>query len=126
MSRNLTGVRSRILPLVCMALTASCAALPKVSQESLVISGRQTALAVCSDCHVVDPHQNFGPTLNVSAPSFQEIARRPGSSAGSLVRFIRRTHWDGQTIPITMPAPALTRQEVEAVVTYIVSLRNPQ
>jgi cytochrome c1 len=93
--------------------------------DPLVARGHHFALIVCSDCHVVAPNQEFSPTINVSAPPFEEIANRRSSSERSLQRFISETHWDGQTIPIKMPTPGLTKQETIAVARYIMSLRKP-
>lgn len=86
--------------------------------------GHQFALIRCSDCHVVAADQNFSPTMNVGAPAFVQIANHGHPTERSLEKFIRRTHWDGQTIPITMPALKLTRRETVDLARYIMSLRQ--
>jgi hypothetical protein len=58
------------------------------------------------------------------APRFDQIANRPGTSEQSLQRFITTTHWDGETIPITMPRPELTKKQVLALSRYIMSLHK--
>jgi hypothetical protein len=58
------------------------------------------------------------------APSFAEIANRPGVTAASLQRFIVSTHWDTDALPMTMPNPMLTPDEARAVSHYILSLRT--
>ncbi len=58
------------------------------------------------------------------APSFFDIANRPGVSAQSLQRFITNTHWDVDRIPMTMPNPMLNKSDVQAVSRYILSLRT--
>jgi mono/diheme cytochrome c family protein len=90
----------------------------------LLARGKQLARIECSQCHVVSPDQGFPPSLQVSAPSFEAIANYRGTSEHSLRHFISTTHWDGQTVPMTMPAPDLTKQETAAVVAYIMSLRK--
>lgn len=90
--------------------------------DPVAVRGRQLARIECSQCHMVD--QDAPPSLEVSAPAFEAIAKRRTTSEKSLRHFIRTTHWDGQTIPMTMPAPALTRQETTAIVAYIMSLRK--
>jgi mono/diheme cytochrome c family protein len=113
---------------LCLSLCVACSALPQAAKgpDPLITRGNQFALVVCSDCHVVAPDQPFSPTLKVSAPPFLEVANRPTTSERSLQRFIRSTHWDGQTIPMTMPAPQMTSQEIVAVSHYIMSLRKAQ
>ena len=109
---------------LCAALCGACHALPAGQQADAVMRGHQFALIRCTDCHVVAPDQNFPPTMNVGAPGFVQIANRGHPSERSLEKFIRRTHWDGQTIPITMPAQRLTQQETSDVARYILSLRQ--
>ena len=130
MARNHASARwcQRIMAGLYIALCGSCSTLPDAAHagpDPLVARGNQFALIVCSDCHVVAPNQAFAPTTNVSAPPFEEIANRRTSSERSLQHFISKTHWDGQTIPIKMPALELTRQETIAVTRYIMSLRKP-
>ena len=62
--------------------------------------------------------------LHESAPRFDDIANRPDTTEKSLRKFIVATHWDGETIPMTMPKPDLTKQQVVALSRYIISLRK--
>jgi mono/diheme cytochrome c family protein len=94
--------------------------------DPLVVRGRQLARIVCSQCHVISPDQDLSPSLEVAAPSFEAIANRRATSEKYLRHFISSTHWDGQTIPMTMPAPGLTKQETAAVAAYIMSLRKSE
>jgi len=80
---------------------------------------------VCSACHEVARDQEYPPILAKPAPSFSEIAHRPGTSVESLQRFIVSTHWDVNALPMTMPNPMLSRDEARSVARYIVSLRRP-
>lgn len=112
---------------LCIAFCTLWSPLPQAANarpDPLVASGKQFARIVCSQCHVVTPDQEFPPELNVSAPPFEEIANRHTTSEQALERFISKTHWDGETVPITMPTPELTRQQIIAVAHYIMSLRK--
>jgi hypothetical protein len=62
--------------------------------------------------------------LNQPAPSFADIANRPDSSATSLRRFLTKTHWDQNTIPMSMPSMMLTNDQAAEVTSYILSLRQ--
>ncbi len=86
--------------------------------------GEHVARLVCSACHVVASDQEYPPLLTKPAPSFLEIASRPGVSAQSLQRFITTTHWDVDRLPMTMPNPMLTKGDVQAVSSYILSLHR--
>jgi mono/diheme cytochrome c family protein len=111
-------------------LTSACACLPIVAHaaESAsgadVASGRQIAMNVCSSCHVAAPYQTTLPVLNPPAPAFADIANRPAQSAAKLRSFILTTHWDGKTVPVTMPNPMLLDDQARAVARYIMSLRR--
>jgi mono/diheme cytochrome c family protein len=89
-----------------------------------LLTGKQLARIVCSDCHVVASDSESPPPLHDPAPRFDEIASRPGTTEKSLQQFITTTHWDGETIPITMPKPELTKQQVVALSRYIMSLHK--
>lgn len=92
--------------------------------KDTIAAGKNTALIVCSVCHVVAPDQPFAPRLEQRTPSFAEIANRSNVTAESLRRFITTTHWDERSIPITMPNPQLIDEQVTDVVGYILSLRK--
>jgi hypothetical protein len=94
------------------------------TRDPLVLKGKQLARIACSNCHVVTSDAESPPPLYDTAPRFDEIANRPGSSEQSLQFFITTTHWDGDTIPITMPRPELTKQQVVSLSRYIMSLRK--
>lgn len=118
------GVAAAAYLVLCGLHSADLIAAAPV-QDSLATYGKQTARIVCSRCHVVSSDQEFSPDLHEGAPSFDEIANRRGVSETSLRHFIATTHWDGQTIPMTMPAPDLSKHQTEAVAHYIMSLRKP-
>ena len=87
--------------------------------------GEHIARFVCADCHVVAKDQEFPPLLKKPAPSFLDIANRPGVSAQSLEHFITTTHWDNpETLQLTMPALLATPEQTRAVTRYILSLKK--
>jgi len=86
--------------------------------------GEHIARIVCSACHVVAQDQEFPPILDWPTPSFFDVANAPEVSSLNLQRFITRTHWDGQKLPMTMPNPELTPEQSQAVAKYILSLRG--
>jgi hypothetical protein len=94
------------------------------AREPSAMPGKELARIVCTDCHVVASDQEFPPQLRTSAPPFEEIANRPAVSEQSLRHFIATTHWDGVTIPLTMPKQDLTKEDVVALSRYIMSLRK--
>jgi mono/diheme cytochrome c family protein len=113
-------MRSLILGLALAAIAAPALAATAGS----ISAGRQTALNVCSACHVVAAKQEFEPLLVQKTPSFQEVADRPDTTAASLRRFITKTHWDEKTLPMTMPQQMLLDQQTNDVIAYILSLRK--
>jgi mono/diheme cytochrome c family protein len=91
--------------------------------ETSVDRGREIAVNVCASCHVVGERDASRPILNPPAPSFAEIANRPESKSDALRHFVTTTHWDEKTLPLTMPNPALTAEQVRDVVAYLLSQR---
>jgi mono/diheme cytochrome c family protein len=87
-----------------------------------VRAGRRVADEWCAECHRVAPDQPTGArpghTLPppVTAPSFMEIAARPGIDAYQLERFLHELH-------PPMPTYRLHPGERSDVVAYILSLR---
>ena len=78
---------------------------------------------VCATCHIVARNQKIAPSLEEPAPSFFDIAARPGTTADSLHRFLETTHWDRTTFPMTMPRLRLSEEQIDAIACYILSLR---
>jgi cytochrome c2 len=87
--------------------------------------GEQIARQICSVCHVVAIDQELPPRLGTQTPSFLEIANRPATTAKGLQEFLKTTHWDSKTIPISMPNSMLIPDQRVAVSRYIMSLRAP-
>lgn len=95
------------------------------SDSADILQGQQLARITCSNCHVVaSDSESPVPMLHESAPRFDDIANRPGTTENSLQKFIMTTHWDGETIPMTMPKPDLTKKQIVALSRYVMSLRK--
>ena len=106
---------------LCTSVPASAADAPR---GATIARGEHIARLVCSACHVVAKDQEYPPILDTPGPTFHDIANRPDTTEKSLRHFITTTHWDMQTIPMTMPNPMLTPEDTRAVARYIVSLRR--
>jgi cytochrome c2 len=114
----------RLAGLLFCALATAHAHAETPAHSPELARGEHVAQLVCSVCHVVGKDQQFPPLLNKPAPSFFDIANRPGTSAESLQHFITNTHWDTDTLPMSMPNPMLTKEQTLAVTRYILSLRS--
>jgi len=99
-----------VLGLVLIAGTASAQTLPGDPAN-----GRALAQRDCAGCHLVSDRQN-GPAAD-GVPSFAAIARMPSTTELSLRAFMRTPH-------PPMPDLALSRQDMDDVVSYILSLRT--
>lgn len=104
--------------------TLALAATP--SHEGALKRGEHDARLICTACHVVAKDQQFPPLLQPPAPSFEEIANRPGTTVDSVRRFVTHTHWDEKTLPMKMPDLMLTTEEANELARYLVSLRKPR
>ncbi len=82
-------------------------------------AGRTLALRVCDACHVVASDDPTPPLVPRYAPSFFDIAKRPGTTAQSLEGFLAHSH------PLAnMPSPGLTAAQMADVAAYILTLRG--
>lgn len=77
--------------------------------------GKRLAQDVCVECHAVDPDDTL--SLNMSAPSFQEIADQPEITPLALAVWFRSPH-------PTMPNFVLPADEASDIIAYILSLRK--
>lgn len=112
-----------ILLAVLLALCGCGRAVAQNPQRPAAARGRDIARNVCSVCHVVTAEGEYPPVLQPPAPSFLDIANRPGVTAGNLRHFVLTTHWDMKT-PVRMPDPMMRPEDASAVVAYILSLRK--
>ena len=102
-----------VVALVVMVL----AALPALAQPEPgdARSGQRLAAAWCANCHQVAPG-GPGPATD-AAPAFQAIARMPSTTSMSLRVFLQTPH-------ANMPDYRLTREQLDDVVAYILSLKR--
>lgn len=76
--------------------------------------GKAVAERVCTNCHLVSSEQT---NAVADVPSFQEIADMPDQTEGGIMARI--------AIPKhPMPVIPITKEELEDVAAYIMSLRN--
>lgn len=98
MRRSMAMILALVLPV-----------LPVAAQEPSV--GGRLAVRWCMSCHVIETRQRMATD---NAPSFREIATRPGTTADSLERYLSKEH-------TLMPDFLLSAKERAALVAYILS-----
>jgi mono/diheme cytochrome c family protein len=76
--------------------------------------GRVLAEQWCSQCHAVAPNEATG---DPAAPDFPDIAQESSATAYALRVFLRTPH-------ATMPNFILARDDIEDIISYILSLRR--
>ncbi len=105
-----------------LALSGSLPAQEASHEGEKAERGYEIADRVCWVCHVIGPDQEFSPILKEPGPDFRDIAKRPDTTAASLTTFLHTAH---RTVdkPYTMPNPRLNDEMIEAVVSYILSLK---
>jgi mono/diheme cytochrome c family protein len=85
------------------------------AQNGDIAAGQKLAETWCSSCHVVGPAPDRG-TSN-GAPTFSAIAQMPSTTPLSLRAFLQTPH-------AQMPDLHLSRDEIDDVGAYILSLRH--
>jgi len=107
----------RAILILAMAGTAVLAATPVPAQQlpdANVDRGRALAQTWCSGCHLID---GSSATARDVVPSFSAIAAMKSTTVLSLQVFLQTPHGK-------MPDWRLTRQQIDDVVVYIMSLRH--
>jgi hypothetical protein len=123
----MTGVAfsqcKRALAIGCSLCVSTFAAA--YAQQTIVNDerGREFALELCADCHVVASDQHNRPVHVQQIPSFAAIANRRGTTSQSLHVFIRTTH-SSITQPGNMPILEVPDYEIDEIIDYILSLRK--
>jgi mono/diheme cytochrome c family protein len=80
--------------------------------------GLFVAKQVCAQCHAVEKRSRRSP--DAAAPRFEDIANSPGMSATAITAAL-------QTTPHrTMPNVRMNRDQLDDLVTYILSLQRTQ
>ena len=109
--------------LVAFLIPDSSAWAQAVNTADDVSKGHHLAIMLCTECHVAARDQDFAPTRDPPAPSFESIAERKDVSDESLQRFLATTH-EGLDNPKGMRNPHLAGFQVKAIGAYILSLRK--
>jgi len=86
--------------------------------------GHDLAQRLCTGCHLIEPGA-VNPPDHVGGPAFQWVADQHKVTEGSLRRHLRTTHTNAM-IPLAMPNPQLSEDELIKIIGYIVSLRPHQ
>jgi len=86
--------------------------------------GHDLAQRLCTSCHLIEPGA-VNPPGHVGGPTFQSIADQPKSTERSLRRHLRTTHTNAM-VPLEMPNPQLSEDELIKIIGYIISLRTQQ
>ncbi len=107
-----------------LTLAGVCVATGAWADSNQVASGMGHELArhICSSCHLVDPGQ-VNPPDHVGGPTFQSVADRSDVTVQSLRRHLRNTHTNAM-VPLAMPNPGLTEDELVKIISYIISLKT--
>jgi mono/diheme cytochrome c family protein len=113
---NPTRMRKRALPTLLGGALCQLIAIASPAWAEAGDSARGRALAerYCARCHSIAPGRTGG---EPGIPSFMRMAADPEQTRASLRQFITLPHFE-------MPPPVLTREEVDDVIAYILSLRR--
>lgn len=91
------------------------AALLQSAHADDTTKGEQLARTLCAECHLnPDQGEKRGP---MGVPGFVAVANRPLQTFDGVVAWL-------QSVPPMMPNHHLTRDEMEALAAYIMSLRG--
>jgi mono/diheme cytochrome c family protein len=105
------------LTLAAVVLALAPGLRARVSAQEIDPSlGKRVAETACSECHRVEAAPT-GPSPNPDAPRFADIAVAPSATELSLKVFLRSPHR-------TMPNVLLKPDEIDSMVSYILSLRR--
>lgn len=108
--------KTHLRPLAVVALLAGvawpAAAQPEPGDPA---SGLRLSATWCANCHRVAPG-GPGPSTD-AAPTFRAIAQMPSTTSMSLRVFLQTPHPN-------MPDYRLTREELDDVVAYLISLKR--
>ncbi len=108
-----------LLSLAFGGLSVSAAAAPNKISSAM---GHDLAQAKCTSCHLIERGQQ-NPPDHVGGPAFQAVADRPGVTRATLREHLRTTHTNS-VIPLSMPNPALSHDEINKIIDYILSLKT--
>ena len=98
---------------VLLLMGRALAAEPSDANDPTIAEGRALAEALCATCHLRGNQSEKAGSAGI--PGFRAIARRPGQSADGIVTWLL-------SMPPMMPNHHLTRDEMDKVAAYILSL----
>jgi mono/diheme cytochrome c family protein len=105
-----SGARAAVLAVLLAACTTASAAGPK---EDHRVRGWTIATQLCSECHLIGRTSQPGV---FAGPAFLRVANMPSTTGPALSVFLQNHHR-------RMPSLRLDRDEMDAVIDYILSLR---
>jgi mono/diheme cytochrome c family protein len=118
-------MKKLVLRVIALTLAAGLGSLAQAQEakSDLAAAGRDFALKVCANCHVVAKDQKVAPLLKPPAPSFAALAARSDISEESLRKLLSSPHGDlgrhGK-----MPNPQLGDYQIDKIVAYFMSLKQ--
>jgi len=111
------GVVQMERAMVCwIALMASLLAGSQAQAQNQARRGLFVAKQVCAQCHAVERRSRR--STNAAAPRFEDIANSPGTTATTISVALQTTSHR------TMPNVRMNRDELNNLVTYILSLKG--
>jgi len=115
-------IRTTSISLISLTLTSMSLSAHAVSDRLSSGMGHDLAQTLCSSCHMIEPGQK-NPRGHVGGPTFQQIADRRDLTAGKLREHLLTTRATS-VIPLSMPNPNLSDDELNKIIDYITSLKN--
>lgn len=101
-----------------LAIVLPTATVRAQGDTTVVTEGRELALKWCAECHLVDKTQTQA--ASDAIPSFYAVADHPSTTEIGLKAFLMSPHKK------QMPNIMLTREQIDDVVAYILSLRGKE
>ncbi len=105
----------RNLPALAMVAVLAGGVPAAAQQLGDPAAGQRLAEMWCGNCHVIGPNV-VGPGSD-AVPTFPTIARRPSTTAMALRVFLQTPH-------ARMPDIQMSREQIDDVIAYILSLRD--
>jgi len=106
-----------------LTLAGTAQAQTTSPQAKLLEEGHRLALTLCSVCHVAAADQDMPPIGHDPGPPFRDIANRPEITPAALRTFLQIAH-SSTFPPFTMPNPHLSDRQIDAMIAYILSMRE--
>lgn len=107
-----------------VACSFSFAAAAEEISADKAAEGRELALTVCAACHIVAENQRIAPILRPRATSFSAMVRYRQLTESDLRQFLRSPRHGYSATHRKMPDLKLPEQYVDALVAYILSLKQ--